>query len=345
LFYSGGNVLIGTATSIGSGILQVNGSAFIDGNILQLDNDKHLFGTTDTDLQISSDGTNPVYNSTGVHTFYNSTGLGTIRYGSALTSTQISKDINVLETFKLGSELYNLDGSINHTAFGYCYRQIYDADFSRPVNITDRYKTIKYNESSSVEYNEGVSLSIDTEITKNIYESYGEPKEVIDDATELINYLKDNQIPYTITEKDIIRTIYPYTKLTDVVDLTCEQAQQRQALALINQNVNLYDNITDFETGIMAENIYTQSKVINLLENYALKFLNITLLNNKLTHKNKETLILPDREENVLNVEDRIVDLEGAFSDHMFCMYAHKNYKDYRDCMLNVNPKNISSSH
>jgi len=33
LFYSGGNVLIGTATSIGSGILQVNGSAFIDGNI------------------------------------------------------------------------------------------------------------------------------------------------------------------------------------------------------------------------------------------------------------------------------------------------------------------------
>jgi hypothetical protein len=51
-----GKVGIGTATP--SEKLEVNG------NILQLDNDKHLFGTTNTDLQIYSDGTDGVISTT-----------------------------------------------------------------------------------------------------------------------------------------------------------------------------------------------------------------------------------------------------------------------------------------
>ena len=113
----------------------------------------------------------------------------------------------------------------------------------------------------------------------------------------------------------------------------------QKAYEYSERNIKHYENLTEFDTGIMAENIYTQSKVINLLTNYALKFLNPTLLDSKDTHKNKEVIELPEGNIDVLNVEDRIVDLEGAFSDHMTCMYLHEKYSDYRNCMLDVNPK------
>lgn len=273
-------------------LLKTDGDvSFKKGDVhIPVDNKAFTWGATDTDLQIYSDGTNPVYNSTGVHTFYNTSGLGTIRYGNALTSTTIDSSTTALEEFNLGSELYNEDGSINHSAFGDCFRIVNDTDFSRPE-----------------------------------LEFYIE---------EIGNY-QTNEIENVTMN----RTIYPHTKETEVVDLTCEQAQQRQALALINENIDVYDNLTDFDTGIMAENIYTQSKVINLIENYALKFLNSTTLSSKKLHKNKEVLILPNKTIEVLSVEDRIVDLEGAFSDHMTCMYANKKYDDYRNCMLDINPK------
>ncbi len=45
-------------------------------NFMGKDNSRTMWGTTNTDLQISSDGTNPSYNSTGIHTFYNTSGYG-----------------------------------------------------------------------------------------------------------------------------------------------------------------------------------------------------------------------------------------------------------------------------
>lgn len=136
---------------------------------------------------------------------------------------------------------------------------------------------------------------------------------------------------------DLDRPVY---KSVNKLDISQLEFNNRLILSELFNNMKVYNNLTDFDTGIMAENIYTQSKVINLIDNYALKFLDADLLSDKLIHKNKETLILPDKEENVLNMEDRIVDLEGAFNDHMFCMYANKKYDDYRDCMLDINPKN-----
>ena len=93
-----------------------------DGNVEIDDNHIMKFGTTNTDLQISSDGTNPVYSATGVHTFYNSTGLGTIRAGKYITGSY-APDISA-ESFL--SKLDNIDtwkkedGSINYSAhYGY----------------------------------------------------------------------------------------------------------------------------------------------------------------------------------------------------------------------------------
>ena len=125
------------------------------------------------------------------------------------------------------------------------------------------------------------------------------------------------------------------TYLEDGVDVNCEQAKQRQALALLNQNINIRENLTEFDTGIMAEDIYTQSKVINLVTNYAMKFFNPDNLASKDSHKNKIILNysnVPEKNE-VLSVEDRIVDLEGAFYNHMTCLSNHKKYADYRECM------------
>jgi len=233
LWDDSGNVGIGTTTP--SEKLEVNG------NILQLDNDKHLFGTTNTDLQISSDGTNPVYNSTGVHTFYNSTGLGTIRYGSALTSTTVDNTTTALEEFNLGNDLYNEDGSINHIAFGDCYRQINDTDFSRPE--------IEYYNKSYLD----------------------------EDGIEQYSFLN--------------RTIYPHTKLTDVVDLTCEQAQQRQALALINQGWDLSENLSKSNKPILSTAYITNTTkdpaTLTKVENF------YNTLNSK-TYQQMKDLVLTD---------------------------------------------------
>ena len=57
-------------------------------------------------------------------------------------------------------------------------------------------------------------------------------------------------------------TVYPHKKLQDEVDLVCMMAQEMQISALFNKNIDLYDGLTDFNEGIMAESIFTQSKTI-----------------------------------------------------------------------------------
>jgi len=141
---------------------------------------------------------------------------------------------------------------------------------------------------------------------------------------EVIDYLRPEE--YCVLRLSITQLAFENTK----------------RLSELRSNINLYNNLTDFDTGLMAENIYFQSKVVNASEEYALRFLNISELDNKINHKNYEKLDdvkIPKDKRDALNAEDRIVDLEGAFSDHMNCMYLHKKYDDYRDCMLSINPK------
>jgi len=60
----------------------------------------------------------------------------------------------------------------------------------------------------------------------------------------------------------------------------------------------------------------------------------INIFNLWIKDKDIDKINLNEEPQIVLNVEDRIVDLEGAFSNHMTCMANHKKYDDYRDCML-----------
>jgi len=85
----------------------------------------------------------------------------------------------------------------------------------------------------------------------------------------------------------------------------------------------------------IADSYYTKSKVIDLVTNYALKFLDRDSLASKEYHKNKITITEDKTGEtqDLLSMEDRTVDLEGAFANHMTCLANHKKYEDYRECM------------
>jgi len=93
----------------------------------------------------------------------------------------------------------------------------------------------------------------------------------------------------------------------------CVQANIIGTLVDLNHNINILANLTDFDTSIMAEEIYTQSKTIDINEDYYNKF-TIEQLRDKETHKNYERNILGSNKDG-LNMEDRIVDLEGVILD------------------------------
>jgi len=106
-------------------------------------------------------------------------------------------------------------------------------------------------------------------------------------------------------------TSYPYTIMQDEVDLVCLMAQEMQISALINQNIDLYDGLTDFNEGIMAENIYTQSKTIKDGINYIDKIKDKNKLKVKENHYSYVENIMGSGYDG-LDLEDRIVVLEGA---------------------------------
>jgi len=84
----------------------------------------------------------------------------------------------------------------------------------------------------------------------------------------------------------------------------------RGSLADLNNNVDLSENLTDFDTGIMAEEIYTQSRTISPNEDYLEKFTRENL-EDKETHKNYVSNIKGTGKDG-LDMEARIVELEGA---------------------------------
>jgi len=87
----------------------------------------------------------------------------------------------------------------------------------------------------------------------------------------------------------------------------------------------------------MADTILTKSKTISLDgTNYALLFVDIDDISTKANHKNKKSIrvngeFLP---RDFLDMESRVVDLEGAMHQHMFCLGQNSKYKDYKDCMF-----------
>jgi len=259
---------------------------------------KNLF-VSDTDAYV---------NVSNVLTIYNNTGLGTIRYGSAVTSTTINTDEDVLETYKLGDELYYPNGNVNHQAFGECYEQIPYADKTKPL-ITVVKNTIVVPE---------FIFTIEN-INKTKYPNW-----------ELLETENRSGIIFNTIKYDKEEITFPEKIYEDGVDLTCQEAKNTQALALINRNIDLYPNLTDFDTGIMAENIYTQSKVPQPNINYMKRFFDRASLWTKATHYAYTILTnedIPEDKRGVLSVEDRIVEIEGALSQMAVETCAESNNK------------------
>jgi hypothetical protein len=71
------------------------------------------------------------------------------------------------------------------------------------------------------------------------------------------------------------------------------------------------ENILQIQTSVMAENFYTQSKTAELETNYITKFSKKGDLADKKKHKNKKVI----KGMEVLDLEDRVADLEGATAD------------------------------
>lgn len=256
-------------------------------NFLGKDNVKTCFGSSQcSDSSIQFDGVNLIINSSNHTLFYNSSGAGTIGYGSAYTFTEVNNESDVLESFNLGNELYNDDGSINHSAFGDCYAQL-------PVkNTSDCWEVYEYTH-----YCYEIINTTENKSTINCYK-------------EEINYpTPPKDIKINLKTTDVYRKECS-TYLKDAVDVNCEQAKQRQSLALLNRNVNLNEGVTDFDTDVLAENIFTQSKTINPTTNY-LDLFDRNLISNKETHYAYVNDIKKTKKSG-LNVEDRIVALEGA---------------------------------
>ena len=142
---------------------------------------------------------------------------------------------------------------------------------------------------------------------------------------------------YNVTKSDII---YPYKKNETGRLISAVVARNTQALHEINLSIDIkqYEGLeTPTLEGHSAvfDEIYTKSKVIELGKNYAIEFLDINSLASKKFNKNKVNVQDTDtgEQKTFLNAEDRIVDLEGAFANHMTCLANHKKYDDYRACM------------
>ena len=268
---------------------------------VELDGDssgKLKFGA-DQDAWMYWDGTNMIFNNSasGVYTFYNSTGLGTIRYGTALTSTTVETSEDALEDFVLGGDIVDDNGDVNHTMFGECYSVVEDTDYDNCWEVLDY-----------VEYC------------------------TIVETTELCQ-----AVP---TDKDVLNwTIREHyrqdcgTKLVDVVDLTCLDAKQTQALALINRNFNLYENVTDIDTDLMVENLLWQSKPIVPNFDYVSIFSDYVPFLDKHTDPAYEEKIIGGIVFELRNAEEEIVNMKGYILQNEFCRKNNKKYDDYNACM------------
>jgi len=268
---------------------------------VELDGDssgKLKFGA-DQDAWMYWDGTNMIFNNSGngVYTFYNSTGLGTIRYGTALTSTTVETSEDALEDFVLGGDIVDDNGDVNHTMFGECYSVVEDTDYDNCWEVLDY-----------VEYC------------------------TIVDTTELCQ-----AVP---TDKDVLNwTIREHyrqdcgTKLVDVVDLTCLDAKQSQALALINRNFNLYENVTDIDTDLMVENLLWQSKPIVPNFDYVSIFSDYVPFLDKHTDPAYEEKIIDGKVFELRNAEEEIINMKGYILQNEFCRKNNKKYDDYNACM------------
>ena len=122
------------------------------------------------------------------------------------------------------------------------------------------------------------------------------------------------------TVEQVKEITFPYMKTVEGWSTSCEKAVTRQALAQINNAITINDKIVDTDT-ILTSNIYTKSKVPIPAFNYVELF-DIDTIDKKTTHFAYEVINGTE----VLNMEERIVALEGAVSQLAteLCLYESK---------------------
>jgi len=155
--------------------------------------------------RIYNDGTNLVFNTTTGDGYFtrNVSATGFITRTSLLSSEVIAKDW-VKDTSSYEKE----DGSVEHSAF-LGYTQFPVTDFSRPEIEIVKKESCEYIAKGGYKESELESLVDMGIITSNNVEDY------VDKVCSI---------------KDVEKTVYPYTKMEEGVDLQTEQNVIRQAL-------------------------------------------------------------------------------------------------------------------
>jgi hypothetical protein len=133
-----------------------------------------------------------------------------------------------------------------------------------------------------------------------------------------------NQSEYTSRTERYTRTIYNKYAV-------CDFEEGLSNIATIQGNDTLTIN-----TDLKVHNIFTQSKTIKKEKDYNNDFIDRDKLEEKTTHPSYIA-------GKGLDIESRIVSLEGAFSIHMNCLINNQKYSDYRDCMTGDTTKKIEA--
>jgi len=277
---------------------------------------------------------NEINASSGSLKIYNASGWGTLEVGNITTHTIVDNSSDALEYFKLGNDYLDSNGEINHSAFGELHTKSTKRDFSNP-QYTYTVKEVCGTIEERVPYN-STECRIEL-VYKNIsYYSNGTPYAKFINQTICEDVLRYSTINVTecgnITDVEVS---YPEIE-TEGILLNGQVAKLSQAMGLLNQNVNIYENLTDFDTGIMTEEMYFQSKAVNPNVDYISIFSDIVPFTEK--HKSKYTtnITLPDKGTILIdNVEDQIKDVQGYILQNEFCRKNNNKWDDYNTCMNN----------
>jgi len=227
-----------------------------------------------SNMTIISDGGLTVKYSNGSH--------APVYASDFVTFTEVETSKDALEYFKTGDQLLNNDGSVNHKAYDDCYYSEYVKDYSRPVynywnetvcreyqmppvcNVTIIkgknkcqmeevcHKELREVEEMSALLNKLVKVNRNFEICEDKQVCRLQP----DKEETICNEPEIKEFCITETKYNIS---YPYTILTEGTRRGCTMAKSDQALALLGKNIDLYDNLTDFETGIVVEELFTNT--------------------------------------------------------------------------------------
>lgn len=355
---AGANILSLIAGSVN--VMNINTSGLdVNGDIYLDSNDKLIQGGYSQYYN-----SNQIFNITsGEYNFYNSTGWGTLNAHDFVTHTYNATQDNALESFgvedyKIESEVVDLSRPVNmNKEIEICELKMYNATESKcykqlvyeeqQVEICDY---ISYNDYYKYEYhNETKSLPKEncTEIEfcnylpefNNITNETIYYKEcnlikscenVYEEVCEDIIVKKEKEICHNET---IIETTYPYKIKINGTSQGQMLADVEETLIDLNNNIDLYDNVSDFNTIVLAEEYKFQSKSVNPDIDYTSVFSDAVPFLEK--HKSKYTTNISLRDINISvdDVEEQIKDLQGYILQNEFCRLNNKKFDDYNACM------------